>query len=278
MNFENASYPLCKIVYQNRRQLLFDTYGFVNRRLLKEVGGRIFSFNFLYFGLFIKPLRINNDLKVEAALNLLKNDIPFIYPTSCFYFDLNKLRNIYNDKKILNLLVSITNEKTESQLKGIFDILTLLEIEFDLEKKILYRARVENMMDRKCKSISEVFQNLTYLMYKATSINFDLGQSRFKFLEKESFNRYSLYIPQKQDELIDLGSILSNCLGSGQYGNKVRDGEIILTVVLKDSKPMGVIEFCLKSKKILQAKAHDNQEMDLNLIGWFNSLAMKYNL
>ena len=121
MDLSNAQYPLNKITYENPRQLMVETFGFFNRKLFKEAGEDFFSLELFYFGILIKDLKINEDLKVNAALKLLKSKDKFRLPITCLLHDLNMLKRLYSDQKILDLIIQINCEKTDSQLKGILD-------------------------------------------------------------------------------------------------------------------------------------------------------------
>jgi hypothetical protein len=209
----------------------------------------------------------------ESFLYSCSNEIEEIIFSEfmCVSVDVSGL-GMFSRKKLLKLYI-----KNHSTLAYLYvkDSITQFNIiksyNDDPENKPLIMPNPNKM-----KSISEYHNELTKIASKIKVIKINLNQETIAFFNNYNLDpkrKFNISIPKTNHDLIDIGSLLSICVGTAQYDEKVINKESnIISIFGLDDKLLYCVELGYNDHEIIQAKGFGNKDMPYEDQSIINSL------
>jgi hypothetical protein len=194
-------------------------------------------------------------LSFVRALKLFKNDeqeIRFIL--SCFKADSITV----NDTK--DMLMAVKNNSHyfwSNRTANFFN-------EFDIHESVL-SSKIKQEFRNRCNSIQKLHDWLSYHVVNNNSLK--LTQPKILPLNQLSFNKnLEIMVPDNNNQLVEVGSALSMCVGNGTYLNKILNNQSMILFILDKKTKETVYYIELDNDfKVLQAKGFKNNLMPFNL-------------
>lgn len=199
-------------------------------------------------GLILKALKFYSDSelnKVKWTANLLDNycviyqnieDKPRHIDNKYGF----KYRTLYSDHSLESMLKLIceTWNKPCDELDDILD--QMKDVKRDVVKN-----KIQPRINR-AESFSEIESYLISELEKNKIKKFALNQEHYfpKIKEFNNFNNMEIYVPQTNHDLLEMGNILGNCIGTQkQYAINAKNGKVLLLGLKFKGKLVYSLEF-----------------------------------
>lgn len=168
--------------------------------------------------------------------------------------DVQNLLINYNERRVVKLFSNYTQQDELEDTIRMYKIL----FENDLE--------IDKILPKKPKNIKELHDLFMRECVKVRVPNSSLKQEEVEYLNNINIqDKYSIYVPQKSHDLIDIGNELSICVGNGYYARKVLNKEVnIISLKNTQGKFIACIEF--NQNGIIQAKSFHNSFLSNDLL------------
>lgn len=288
------------IINQDINQLSKAFFNDKNSKQAKLITiNQIFKNNNLDFYLanicfFATKANLNLDLifnfttKYNENIKTNKNSEQFNFYFSEYSFNLSLFKTslkYYPEQRILELLSNPLNIDNDS----IIDCFKMIQVvekksiiylkeKFPNISKFDFNKKLKEIFPLKPKSLKELHDNLSLILSRFNSDDFDLNQREdIVVLHNKTLQDHDLYIevPKKHSDLVLLGQKLNFCIGNGTYSKGVLSGNysIIALYSAKDKKPKYGIQFTRYS--VSQAKGFGNSQLPSNILLSIEDLLIK---
>lgn len=196
--------------------------------------------------------QIRPDIDEQLLRPLLKRYSHNAFIKEDLLVDVQNMLMGYNSKRIVTLFSNYEEddflEDTVIMYKTLF--------ENDLE--------IDNILPKKPKKIRELHEIFSRECSKIKRPKRDLNQN-LDFDGIDINEEFKIIIPKTTHDLIDVGNILSICVGNGYYGKKVLNKESSIIVLFNKIEKR--VSYCVEYDKndIIQARGFANSNMNANL-------------
>lgn len=197
----------------------------------------------------VKSIKENIDENLIKPLIKYYNHEAFI--SEDYLLDVKNMLMSYNERRIVSLFA---NYKADDFIE---DCAIMYQRLF--ERNLL----IDDAFPKKPKSIRELHEVLTRESKKITQNNFTLCQD-IEYLNNQKINdTYTIFVPTKSYDLIDIGNSLSICVGNGYYASQVFNKQSSIIALKKNNKFVYCIE--LKGRNLHQCRGEFNTRMPQEL-------------
>lgn len=290
----NKEYNLNEVYYSpvldyDDVQKFFNDYDLKNKKVRKAIYENIYNEDngVVNLGIFnriiaMKQNFLNIDeqklLPLISYYNILNNiDIFELVKNINSLFDLSMDRLVYlisNSNEVISQPIiypifgqqgydSIIRDTNEMILRIQRYLRNEEELILDDEQMDFCIDSLKNIKKSKIKTIANLHDMLSKLLTKLGQPNYDLKQDK-KFLEYDkdeivlNNEKFEIFIPSKNHDLIDIGESLNICVGNGYYGKNVLNQKITILSLIQEAKIKACIEIDSENGKIIQSVRENN--------------------
>lgn len=131
---------------------------------------------------------------------------------------------------------------------------------YGLDKKAgVIKSIKNNIKSLKIKSFNTFESELSQQIQRIPQKILELNQHKIAFLQGLDFKGLKIVVPNTNIQLIEVGLLLNNCVGNGQYADRINNKKCFV-IFLKSSN----VEYCIELDKkfnIIQFKTYNNENV-----------------
>ena len=278
-NIENISYAPLKDI--SNIQQLFVRLNINNKKVKKSFLQNIWNnqncsinFKLIYFiDLINEKFDIDHQLLIpffDKSIHLNISDIILLLE-NC-----HKKLN-WSLKKSLNLIIK-SNFLTLTDNNILQDCNEMISRFTNYDKNTIQES-LNKIQKKNFSSYHKLHDELSIILSKMNQPNFELSQAINESFNNKTLNikneKFEIYVPKTNHELIELGIKFSHCVGNGYYADQILRKESFIIVLKQENQLITCIEFDYNLSKIKQSYQKNNvyYNIDINV---FSELIKNY--
>lgn len=176
--------------------------------------------------------------------------------------DMSPLIGIYSKKQLLKMYMTELSGWLVMDTRNMHDL--ILKFNEDPENE-----SIKMPVSNKYKSLKEFHDTLVIISKQIRVKKHKVNQENISFLEEYNIKpnrKFNIKIPQTNYDLIDIGQLLSICVGYAGYAEKILCKKSnIIAIYSLSNELLYCIELDFKSHEIIQAKAQFNQPIPVDI-------------